>query len=295
MESDEFGELKWLWLTRLRSTRAANTVAAYQSAVKMLEQWCEQTGHKPGVDRELIEAWTADSLAAGLDPGTAELRCTALRSLSAYLAAQGATDGDLLRDLRAPKRIKKIVPKLGPGELAALIAACKGTTFADRRDTAMVRLMGETGVRADELLSMNLADVNVSAGIAKVRKAKGGKQREVPFGGKTGEAVGWYLRARRQHPKAALPALWLSHVGRLSYGGAYKVIGARARKAGITDFHLHRIRHTFASQWLDAGGTEGGLMSIAGWSSREMLDRYVEDSATSRAIDEARKLGIGDV
>src|SRR6266536_920953 len=134
MESDEFGELKWLWLTRLRSARAANTVAAYQSAVKMLEQWCEQTGHKPGVDRELIEAWTADSLAAGLDPGTAELRCTALRSLSAYLAAQGATDGDLLRDLRAPKRIKKIVPKLGPGELAALIAACKGTTFAERRD-----------------------------------------------------------------------------------------------------------------------------------------------------------------
>lgn len=296
MTPDEFAELAGLWLTRLRGEgKAPNTITAYASAARIFARWCDDHGQDVLTGRAQAEAWTADCLAAGLDPATAELRCTALRSLSAYLAAQDATDGDVLAGLRGPRRIRKVVPKLAEGEVTALIAACKGTGYAARRDAAMARVLAETGVRSDELLSMDVADVDLKAGTVVIRKAKGNRQRVVPFGGKTAEALGWYLRARRSHPRAAAtPALWLSHRGRLSYDGLAKVLGQRAAAAGIEDFTLHRIRHTFASAWLRAGGSEGGLMAIAGWQSREMLDRYTEDTARSRAIEEARRLALGD-
>lgn len=54
-------------------------------------------------------------------------------------------------------------------------------------------------------------------------------------------------------------------------------------------------RHTFASRWLGAGGSEGGLMAAAGWSSREMVDRYSRATASERAMEESRRLGLGDL
>ena len=64
----------------------------------------------------------------------------------------------------------------------------------------------------------------------------------------------------------------------------------RADAAGIKDFHQHRLRPTGASR-LDAGGSEGGLMIVAGWSSRDMLARYVQDTAMERAAEESRRAG----
>ena len=60
-------------------------------------------------------------------------------------------------------------------------------------------------------------------------------------------------------------------------------------------FHLHLLRHTAATRWLRAGGSEQGLMTVAGWSSRAMLDRYTGASAAERAAAESRGLGLGDI
>ncbi|MGK8556640.1 tyrosine-type recombinase/integrase [Nocardia gipuzkoensis] len=64
--------------------------------------------------------------------------------------------------------------------------------------------------------------------------------------------------------------------------------------AGLDNFHPHVLRHTGASRWLSAGGSEGGLMAIAGWSTRDMIDRYTRSTAASRAAQEARNLNLGD-
>jgi integrase len=100
------------------------------------------------------------------------------------------------------------------------------------------------------------------------------------------------------HRLAATPALWLAETGggeRLSYHGLRVALLARARAAGIDGFHVHKLRHTFASRWLGSGGSEGGLMSLAGWRSREMLDRYSRATAADRATAEARSLNLGDL
>jgi integrase/recombinase XerD len=63
----------------------------------------------------------------------------------------------------------------------------------------------------------------------------------------------------------------------------------------LTGFHPHLLRHTAATRWLAAGGSEGGLLSIAGWKRRDMLDRYTSATSSDRAAAQARTLNLGDM
>jgi integrase len=166
----------------------------------------------------------------------------------------------------------------------------------DRRDEAVVRLMAETGLRAGEVLGLQVADVDLQQGRAVVRRGKGGKGRAVPFGAQTAAALDRYLRARRTHRLKDTSALWLGGGGQtFSYHGLNIALKRRAQAAGIQGFHLHLMRHTAATRWLRAGGSEGGLMAVAGWSTRGMVDRYTGASASERAAAEARGLNLGDL
>jgi integrase len=129
-----------------------------------------------------------------------------------------------------------------------------------------------------------------------IRRGKGGRGRVVPISPQTVAAVDRYLRVRKSHRLHELPALWLGQGGKtFGYQGLAVALKSRAEQAGISGFHLHLLRHTFATRWLAKGGTEGGLMSVAGWSSREMMSIYTSASASERAVDEARRLNLGDL
>jgi integrase len=156
--------------------------------------------------------------------------------------------------------------------------------------------MLETGARAGEVVNMELDDVDLRDGMAIVRRGKGGKGRRSPFGPQTGRAIDRYLRLRRTHRLAKTPALWLGDRGKgFGYHGLYCALVERAESAGIADFHPHILRHTAAGRWLAAGGSEGGLMAVAGWSRRDMIDRYTRATSERRAADEARRLNLGDL
>jgi integrase/recombinase XerD len=198
--------------------------------------------------------------------------------------------------LAPPKIDTKIVDPLTDAELKDLIKVCQGRTFRDRRDEALIRLLAETGMRSGECCSLTLDDVDIPHGKANVIRSKTGSGRVVPFGAITAQSLDRYLRMRRSHRLADTQEFWLGDRSR-SFGGnaLYRAVIYRAGLAGIENMHPHRLRHTAASRWLAAGGSEGGLMSVAGWSNRQMLDRYTAASASSRAADEARKLGLGDI
>ena len=133
-------------------------------------------------------------------------------------------------------------------------------------------------------------------GVATVRRGKGGKGRDVPFGPQTASRSTATCGCGAGHAGRHPPALWLGDRSKaLNYDGLHKTLGYRAEIAGIKGFHPHRLRHTAAPRWLAAGGSEGGLMAVAGWSSRDMLDRYTRSTASDRAAAEARGLNLGDL
>jgi integrase/recombinase XerD len=284
------------WLLSLEARRKSPaTLRAYRAGVAAFLRWhaTEYPLAEPVLDKAAVTAYLAD-LGRQWSAGTCQLRHAALRQFSAWLAEEGETNTDALRGLRPPKGDKPVIPRLSDEEVAALVRACRGTGFTDRRDEALVRLMTEGLLRASEALGLTVADVDVRRGLATVRRGKGGKGRVVPFGPETGRALDRYLRLRRRHPLASTAPLWLPGAGRPTFGyqGLAAALGARARAAGIGGFHLHRLRHTGASRWLRAGGTPTALRAVGGWTDLTMVLRYTEDDAAAQAIEEARRLGL---
>ncbi|NEW58583.1 tyrosine-type recombinase/integrase [Nocardia cyriacigeorgica] len=296
----DLAELLPSWELSLRAERRSKeTLDAYRTGVRQFLAYCDRIGTPPVLSKATVSAFVADLLDRGAEPTTARLRQTALKRYSAWLAAEGESDHDDLLGLKPPKLDTKIVSPLNEDELRALFRACQGRDPRDLRDEAILRLMAETGLRASEAAGLSVVDVDLAAGLVTARRGKGGRGRRAPFGPQTGRAVDRYLRSRRRHPMAdKTPALWMGAYADstgLTYNGLYAALKYRAKLAGVENFHPHRLRHTAATRWLSAGGSEGGLMAVAGWSNRAMLDRYTAATKAERAAAEARKLNLGDL
>lgn len=285
------------WLLNLRAERkSAQTVKTYGDGVRAFARWCADADLPPELDKPTVNAFVSGLLDAGAEAATARSRQLSLRRFSAWLKEEGEIETDRIAGLKPPKLDSKIVPELSDDQLKELIKACKGAEMWHRRDEAIVRLMIETGARAGEVVSMEVDDIDLKTGMAVVRRGKGGKGRSVPISPQTGRAIDRYLRARRSHRLAGTPDLWLGDRGKtFSYDGLYSALVQRAAQAGLEGFHPHVLRHTAAGRWLSRGGSEGGLMAMAGWSRRDMIDRYTRATSERRAVDEARKLGLGDL
>ncbi len=285
------------WELALRAERKSpQTIKSYGDGVRGFVRWCESNGHSPALDRDLVKGFVADLLDGGAEPATARARQLGVRRFSAWLEEEGEVNTDPLLGLKAPKLDTKVTESLTEAELRRLIKACGGKEFRDRRDEAIVRLMAETGMRAGEVTGLTVADVDLNRGLVTVRRGKGGKGRVAPFGDQTARAIDRYLRARRTHRLAETDTLWLGDRGKnLEYYGLHSALKYRAELAGLTKFHPHLLRHTAASRWLAAGGSEGGLMAVAGWSTRDMIDRYTRATAADRAAVEARGLNLGEL
>jgi site-specific recombinase XerD len=286
------------WQLALRAERKSpSTITSYSEGVIGFLRWCQSTGTRAELTKANVTSFTAALLDDGAQPATARSRHMALRRYAAWLADEGEIDANPLLGVKPPKMDTKVTEALSDDQLKALIKACHGKDFLDRRDEAIVRFMAETGVRAGELLGMTLPDdIELAAGTAIVRRGKGGKGRVVPFGSQTASGIDRYMRARRAHRLAETGPMWLGGGGQsFGYHGLNTALKRRAKAAGINNFHLHLLRSTAATRWLRAGGSEQGLMAVAGWSTRSMLDRYTGASASERAAAEAKSLNLGEL
>jgi site-specific recombinase XerD len=180
-----------------------------------------------------------------------------------------------------------------PDDVRALLKACSGTTFTDRRDHALIMVLADAGTRASETVGLGVDDVDLGEQVLLVM-GKGRRPRAVPIGNKTAAALDRYLRVRARRPDAARPELWLGRAGPLTDSGLRQILIKRSDQAGVARLHPHALRHYFADSWLRAGGSESDLMRVTGWKSRQMVDRYGAALAVSRAREAHRRLPPGN-
>lgn len=293
----DLAELLPSWELHLRAERKSpQTVKTYGDGVRAFLRWCEAEGDAPELTRDLLKGFVVALLDAGVKPATATSRHLAVRRFSAWLADEGEIDADALSGLKAPKLDQPVTEPLTDDQLRALLTACRGRELRDKRDTAIVRVMYTTGARAGEVVAMAVPDLHLrdDPPYAIIRRGKGGKGRTVPLSVEAAKDLDAYLRARRGHRLADTEALWLGDRGKeFSYDALHKTLRWRAELAGITGFHPHLLRHTAAHRWLAKGGSEGGLMAVAGWTRPEMLMRYTRARASERAAEEALRLDLG--
>jgi site-specific recombinase XerC len=120
----------------------------------------------------------------------------------------------------------------GPAEhLARLLRACEGRDFASRRDTAIILLLVDTGIRRAECAGMTLDDVDLDQRIVWVL-GKGRRPRALPIGRKTAQALDRYLRTREGHRLAHLPHAWVGRNGPMTPSGVYQVVHDRPGPLG---------------------------------------------------------------
>jgi site-specific recombinase XerD len=278
--------------------KADRTLVLYGQSITYFSRWLAERGQPADVsslDRDTVLQWFDFLRSRGLTAGTIRTRWRGLRRFVNWLLAEGILDADPLAGIVIDKPEPPPVPILTDDELAALIGACKGKRFVDRRDEAVIRLLIDCGVRVSEVTGIDLDHLDLDAESVVVT-GKGSRVRPAYFGARTGQALDRYLRERRNHRHASSPALFLGERGRFTPDGIRERLKVRADMAGLdaAKIHPHRFRHTNAHDFLLAGGQERDLKRLMGWRSDTMLERYGASAADHRAREAARRLKRGD-
>ncbi len=231
--------------------KAAGTIRIYTeaplwfAAVHLLRETGKTRWEQ--VDARDVQRWVA-WLLGSYSGAYARQQYRSLRQFFRWLAAEDEVP-DPMAGLRAPAVREKPVPFFTSVELSKLEQACRGNTFAQRRDAAILAVLRVTGVRLAELagirydpVSPGRSDLDLEHREIRVR-GKGGRDRIVRIDHEAARRVDRYLRVRSRHAQAHRPRLWLgvNNRGPMTTNGIYQMVARRGKQCGV-DVWPHRSR-----------------------------------------------------
>ena len=266
------------------------TIHYYRSNV---EHFLRDTGieHLGELNLQAIRRWLLEH--KELSPNTLATYDRCLRVVCNWLEKRGYVTESPMRQLpkRHPKRT--VIETFSREDLRAILARCQRSRYP-RRDVALVTLLLDTGLRIGEAIGLRLDDIDWTAGTLGVDGKTG--PRVVPFGRKSKAALKVYIDRERRSAVPTTREVFLIRTGdpmnvRMATHHVIHLVrqaGVQVKKAGP-----HTLRHTFALEFIRAGGDSFSLQKMLGHSTLDMTRRYVHLADTDlRAAH--RKFAVAD-
>jgi len=206
----------------------------------------------------------------GLAASTRNNRYRALHLFFRWVTDEGYLSQTPLVNISPPKVPRVLVPIFCKEHVEGLLGLCPPSTFVGARDRLLVLMLLGTGIRLEEATRLRLKDVDLTHECVKVL-GKGAKERKVYLSKTILRALLRYMALRKPEPEA----LWLSEERRpLTRRGIQTILYKLGKRAEITGVRVsaHTFRHTFAVNFLRAGGTLRHLQEILGHANMDALE-----------------------
>jgi integrase/recombinase XerC/integrase/recombinase XerD len=265
-----------------------NTVAAYMNDSRQLADWATAAGLEPrAVDLKALRRYVAALSARGQAPSTVARKLAAVRALFRVQTELGQIDQNPADLVAAPKRPKTLPRVLKREEVELLLDRIPATTPLEQRDRALLELAYSSGLRAEELVSLELGAIDFDAESVRV-EGKGGKTRLVPVGEHALAAIAGYLERSRpalraapgDGPAAQREPMFLSKTGRrLSTSDVRRRLRiwtrmTRSSAPGLAAAHPHTLRHSFATHLLEGGADLRSIQELLGHATISTTQVY---------------------
>ncbi|MGH2951079.1 MAG: tyrosine recombinase XerC [Solirubrobacterales bacterium] len=278
------------------NTRGASpqTIRAYRRDLAELGAWATERGKDPGtlVYRDL-RSYAAALSERRLAKASVARKLAASRSFHEHLVRAGVAADNPAELLPTPKRGSRLPRVLGADEVAGLLERIPARTPLEVRDRALFEVAYSCGLRADEMIGLDLGDVDFDSETVRVT-GKGRKTRVLPIGEPAQRALRRYLETARPALEDARhdePALFVSRRGRrLSPSDIRRRLPKWVRDAadaGRVSPHTHR--HSFATHMLEGGADLRSIQELLGHASVSTTQIYtrVEPSRLRREYAKA--------
>jgi integrase/recombinase XerC/integrase/recombinase XerD len=271
-----------------RRGAAERTRRAYGRDVGELAGWASAPGMAPeGVDYRTLRRYAARISEGGAAPSTLARKLASVRSFFRTLVEHGELGANPADLLPAPKQPQRLPRVMKAGEVAGLLDSIPGSGPLELRDRAIFELAYACGLRAEELVDLELDSIDFEDEQVRV-EGKGHKTRFVPAGEPALRTIARYLERGRPTLVAAegSPALFLSKSGRrLSTSDVRRRLRGWARHAATQGHvHPHALRHSFATHLLEGGADLRAIQEMLGHSSISTTQVYTRvESARLRA------------
>lgn len=213
----------------------------------------------------------------GTTPVTRARKLSAVRSFCKYLLQIKAISSDPTEPLEAPVK-RRNLPKSISQQQASELLDQDTISKTPLRDQALLEIIYAAGLRASEVVGIDLPDLRIAEGIVQVR-GKGNKDRLCLFGDTAAAALRNYIERERIEPVAHGALFTNSKGGRLTTRTVQNVVKRWARQAGLSpDISPHTLRHSFATHLLDGGADLRSVQQLLGHESLATTQIYTHVS-----------------
>lgn len=294
--SEELAEAMQSFLRRCRARGLADeTVRFYRTRLDAFTRYLDGHG-LPARPGEVTPEVVRDFLAAQKERLSAASAHHARATLSAFfrfLVREEWLTSNPVEKVEKVRVPRKVIQTFSHEQIEQMLATCSGRSFNGLRLRAVILTLLDCGLRVSELCGLTLDDVSWDEGTLRVM-GKGSKERVVPFGEATRQALLSYLARRGELPGRS--ALFVTCYGDpMNRHEVHRILRDCGTRAGVTGVRCsaHTFRHTCAVMYLRNGGDAFTLQKLLGHSDLAMTRRYCELSQTD-ALQKHRQCSPGD-